>query len=110
MISKLLIPQKPMYNFLVMLFISLITFNSTVLSQRRSTPLIIDHTCIDLNKIPSQWIEKAKNDFRLHYGHTSHGKQIIPTGVERISTSLFKVSRGENYLPHTSDVRGNGIC
>lgn len=39
--------------------------------------LIIDHNCIDLSRVPPEWIEAAKAQFRLSYGHTSHGSQIV---------------------------------
>jgi hypothetical protein len=44
--------------------------------------IIIDHTCTDLSKIPDHWIEEAKK-LTLHYGHTSHGSQII-SGIRRL--------------------------
>jgi hypothetical protein len=53
-------------------------------------PIIIDHLCTDIDQIPEQWIIKAKDDFRIAYGHTSHGSQII-SGME----VLF--SRSELY-------------
>ncbi len=37
---------------------------------------IIDHTCIDLSDIPSEWINAAKTDLHIAYGHTSHGSQL----------------------------------
>ena len=46
----------------------------TVVAQN---PLIIDHTCINLDQVPPEWIEAAKAQFRLSYGHTSHGSQIV---------------------------------
>ncbi|MCK4523527.1 hypothetical protein KAU15_01245, partial [candidate division WOR-3 bacterium] len=45
------------------------------------TEVIIDHNCIDINDIPLQYIEQAKMDLVIAYGHTSHGSQII-TGME----------------------------
>ncbi len=50
---------------------------STVYSRDNSIPLIIDHTCTRLSDIPVEWIEKAKNDLHIAYGHTSHGSQLI---------------------------------
>ena len=44
--------------------------------------IIIDHTCTDLNRIPDHWLEEAKK-LTLHYGHTSHGSQII-SGITRL--------------------------
>jgi hypothetical protein len=38
--------------------------------------MIIDHSCVKLDQIPVQWIEKAKADLHIAYGHTSHGSQI----------------------------------
>jgi len=42
-----------------------------------ATPILIDHTCTSLKKIPKSAIEKAKKDLHIVYGHTSHGSQII---------------------------------
>ncbi|HPR65352.1 MAG TPA: SGNH/GDSL hydrolase family protein [Thermoanaerobaculia bacterium] len=44
-----------------------------------SQAIIIDHTCTDISKIPSSWLEQAKQ-LTLHFAHTSHGSQII-TGI-----------------------------
>jgi hypothetical protein len=38
--------------------------------------MIIDHRCTDLDDIPQDWINKAKTDLHIAYGHTSHGSQI----------------------------------
>ena len=38
-------------------------------------PIIIDHTCTDLSKIPAYWLEQAKQ-LAFHYAHTSHGSQV----------------------------------
>ena len=46
----------------------------------RSEAIIIDHTCTDLSKIPQRWIEQAKAQHRICYGHTSHGSQPV-TGM-----------------------------
>jgi len=43
--------------------------------------IIIDHACTDLSQIPEYWIEQAKAQLRLSYGHTSHGSQPI-TGMD----------------------------
>ena len=39
-------------------------------------PIVADHNCIDINKIPVEWAEKAKKELHIAYGHTSHGSQI----------------------------------
>ncbi|MBW1963663.1 MAG: hypothetical protein JRI40_00365 [Deltaproteobacteria bacterium] len=56
-----------------------------------SQPIIIDHTCTDLTKIPAYWINQAKVMFKISYGHTSHGSQIV-TGM-----NLLKVNTGALY-------------
>ena len=40
-------------------------------------PIIIDHNCTETERIPKEWIEIVKSDFKISYGHTSHGSQII---------------------------------
>ncbi len=39
--------------------------------------IIIDHGCCDLSQVPASWITAAKAQFRVTYGHTSHGSQLI---------------------------------
>jgi len=39
-------------------------------------PVIAGHQCTVLEQIPTQWIDLVKADYRLWYGHTSHGSQI----------------------------------
>ncbi len=63
----------------------------------RDQAVIIDHTCTDITKIPKDFIEKAKKTFRIAYGHTSHGSQIV-SGMEALSKSdanLFGFGRGD---------------
>ncbi len=43
----------------------------------QTQPIIIDHNCTDLSKIPDYWIGQAKAQLRLSYGHTSHGSQPV---------------------------------
>lgn len=45
---------------------------------------IIDHTCTDLVSVPMEWINKAKSDLHIGYGHTSHGSQIM-SGLDAIA-------------------------
>jgi uncharacterized repeat protein (TIGR01451 family) len=45
--------------------------------SQTQAPIIIDHTCTDLSEVTESWIEKAKDDLRITYGHTSHGSQPI---------------------------------
>lgn len=52
--------------------------------------IIIDHSCTRIDHIPQHWILKAKKEFRIAYGHTSHGSQIISgMGVLMLKSDLF---------------------
>jgi hypothetical protein len=42
--------------------------------------VVINHTNTTLGSIPAQWIDSVKSKFRIAYGHTSHGSQIV-TGM-----------------------------
>ncbi|MEA1936500.1 MAG: hypothetical protein U9N04_00070 [Patescibacteria group bacterium] len=51
-----------------------------------SEPIIINHNHTDISQIPQEWINKAKSDYRMSYGHTSHGSQII-SGMSHLKGS-----------------------
>ncbi len=38
--------------------------------------IIVDHTCTDIAAVPQEWVEQAKADLHIAYGHTSHGSQV----------------------------------
>jgi len=71
----------------VILFSFFILFTLSCSSSRKVRPietaisrnqaLVIDHTCVDISRIPEYWIKKAKAEFGISYGHTSHGSQIV---------------------------------
>ena len=50
------------------------------ISVAAAEPIIINHTCTNITKIPKYWLNKAKT-LTFHYAHTSHGGQIV-TGLE----------------------------
>ena len=45
--------------------------------QTGQQAIIIDHTTVDINRIPTGYINLAKTQLRVSYGHTSHGSQLI---------------------------------
>ncbi len=57
-------------------------------SPQSLQPIIADHTHTDLSKVPEYWIEQAKAQLRLSYGHTSHGSQIV-TGMDVLMADLL---------------------
>ena len=50
-------------------------------------PVIVDHTCANIWKIPESAIEQAKDSLHIAYGHTSHGSQLI-SGMGSSGTQL----------------------
>ncbi len=48
-------------------------------------PIIVDHNCTDLTLVPAPWIEAAKSELHIAYGHTSHGSQLT-TGMTGLVT------------------------
>ena len=38
---------------------------------------VIDHNCIDVNQIPPKFLEKARKELRVAYGHSANGDQIL---------------------------------
>lgn len=64
--------------------------------ESATLPIIMDHTSIDLDKIPLEWINKAKSDLHIAYGHTSHGSQLISgmNGLEEWKGSPYLWNNG----------------
>jgi len=94
------------YKIIFFILVIGFTISTSLLSKERSKPIIIDHTCNDLSKIPDYWIEQVKDSIKVYYGHASHGAQLTG-GLERISDSNSKYSyEGAYYLPTTP----NTLC
>jgi len=64
-------------------FIILMAFSTTIFGQA----IIIDHHCIDLEEIPTEWIDNAKADLFIGYGHTSHGSQLT-SGMDALESQF----------------------
>jgi hypothetical protein len=82
------------------LFIPLFLFITIIIDGQ---PVVIDHNCIDLSQIPDEYINAAKENLRIGYGHTSHGNQI-PSGMNALKYYFtdgkynWSNSGGENEL------------
>ena len=59
--------------------------------------MIFDHSLADLSGIPSGSVEEAKGRFRIWYGHTSHGSQIL-SGMAAMRDALFNYNQGPGTL------------
>lgn len=59
-------------------------------------PIIIDHTCTDLQRVPIAAIERAKATLRVAFGHTSHGSQIVSgmNALRKSQPALFGFGQG----------------
>ncbi len=69
-------------------------------SAPAASAIVIDHTCTDLARIPTDWIGRAKR-LTLHYAHTSHGSQLI-SGLE----DLERIDPQYDVAVHTSATVG----
>ncbi|SYZ72992.1 conserved hypothetical protein [Candidatus Zixiibacteriota bacterium] len=62
--------------------------------------IIADHLAIaDFESIPINYIEQAKSNFKIFYGHTSHGSQII-SGMDIVheEDSLYDYNNGDGTV------------
>ncbi len=62
-----------------------------------SLDMVFGHAHTNHTSIPELWIEAAKTTFRVYYGHTSHGSQIM-TGIAMIRNDLFNYNNGAGTL------------
>ncbi len=69
-------------------------FCSVVHAQ--SGPIVIDHLSTRLGDIPEVWIQQAKLDLHIAYGHTSHGSQLTTgmTGLVGFLGDLYAWNSG----------------
>ncbi len=51
-------------------------FPGTAWPGERTAPLVIDHTCTDLSKIPGLVIDEIQQNGKWHFARMSHGRQI----------------------------------
>ncbi len=81
------------------------TDNTTI--PTHTNAIIIDHNSTNISEIPTTYIEKAKNTFKIAYGHTSHGSQLT-TGMQTLRNEYGDLyafsSNGENGLYYNEDL------
>jgi hypothetical protein len=67
-------------------------------------PMRIEHTCANLGRIPTAWIDSAKVNIRVHFAHTSHGGQIHD-GLWFIAEHdpFYSMAYENNTLPDEAD-------
>ena len=67
--------MKKQFYFIL---ITAVVFSYNGFSQN---PIIANHTIAKLSLLPDEWIDSAKVNLHIAYGHTSHGSQLV-TGME----------------------------
>ena len=96
---------------LLMVAISILLITAIIIpvttNAQSSQPIIIDHNCTDLSKIPNSAITQAKNSLHIAYEHTSHGSQLISgMGSSGTSNGLDTfLTENPNYPDYTA-----GLC
>ena len=75
-------------------------FSSCDKNHNNAAPKIIDHNAAVLDKIPTEWINTAKEKLHIAYGHTSHGSQLI-TGMNGLADW-----KGDLYKWHNGTLEG----
>ena len=53
--------------------------------KKADNKIIVDHTCRELSEIPTSWVDSAKKNLYIAYGHTSHGSQLT-TGMNALES------------------------
>jgi len=84
----------------VRIFCLLMIVMSTAFIQIQAAAIIADHQAVaQFDQIPPTVVEQVKNMYRLFYGHTSHGSQIV-TGMTmlREENPLYDYNNGAGTL------------
>jgi len=63
------------------------TVTVTATAATASAEIIADHNATDITDVPAVWIETARSNLHIAYGHTSHGSQII-TGMNGLDAFM----------------------
>jgi len=66
-----------------------------------SGAVIINHLNTQLDRVPVEWIARARQTLRIAYGHTSHGSQLVTgrRGLSRVR-GLDLLLQQRQRLPH----------
>jgi hypothetical protein len=58
--------------------------------------IVVNHASIDLDGIPQNWVDQAKQTLHIAYGHTSHGSQLADgmTGLVAWKGALYAWNSG----------------
>ena len=91
----MMVKKKTTIAIVLVILVSVISFSGFVvvldalldLSGSPPASKIINHSCTDIDSIPSSAIIQAKNTLHIAYQHTSHGSQII-SGMDNLDAFM----------------------
>jgi uncharacterized repeat protein (TIGR01451 family) len=102
-------PIKPVSVLFLLIVLSGALIALEALADHPSAPsgpstaaIIVDHYHTDLDAIPSEWIEAAKTELNIFYGHTSHGGQLV-TGMNMLDLGTLAMQELWDDLGHNGD-------
>jgi hypothetical protein len=99
-----------MKNFSSTAFIFMLLFACSCEKENdKQNGFIIDHQCTDLNSIPDTWIDVARKDLHIAYGHTSHGSQITDGMSGLVTFKGEKYAWGNNSSGNVLDLHDYAI-
>lgn len=86
--------------------------SSTKPVKRPAGAIVAGHGDMDISRIPASVLDTVRKDFRVWYGHTSHGSQIT-SGMQAMNQPPFNFNNtGANgalqYSETGGDLGGNG--
>lgn len=72
------------------------THATTTVPPTTKASILVDHTTISLDRIPAEWVDRAKAQLHIAYGHTSHGSQIVSgmSGLVAFRGSAYAFGNG----------------
>lgn len=84
---------------IIFYMISALILTVLISSRDLKAAVVIDHRSVqDFESLPDEFINLAKSDLRIAYGHTSHGSQIVK-GMQMLSSeneSLYGYTTGSD--------------
>jgi hypothetical protein len=93
------------HKLLKCLFVILsVLYASLPAYSKAAQPIIIDHTCTEVTKIPDSWINQVKSALKIHYAHTSHGEQLMEgASILEAANTKYSYYPDNCHVPVTTD-------
>jgi hypothetical protein len=99
------------FNHVILyLFAISLVFTGMVYENTNAQSLMVDHHCCQLAQIPDNWIDSAKTNLYIAYGHTSHGSQLITGMNGLVNWKGDKYAWNDGGLNGALDIDDQGIA